>query len=113
MFTLKAALIGYILFYSFTAQSNCHEVSSLSHSLTDQEIVACLESNYEIKPIHITPLAGGADPTASVHKVETGSTTYFVKLRRVSDPERGLRINDAILDIRTCAGCGSPPIREL
>lgn len=55
----------------------------MKQSLSDQRIIDCLNSNYDIKVAKLTFLPIGADMNASVYKAEAhDQLSYFIKLKR-------------------------------
>ena len=51
--------------------------------LKDEEIIACLQDEYELNVVHIAFLPLGADRNTAVYRVVTDDETpYFLKLRR-------------------------------
>lgn len=53
------------------------------HALSDLDLIKCLNANYEIEVANLTLLPIGADPHASIYKVETcDQIPYFIKLKQ-------------------------------
>ncbi len=61
--------------------------------LSDQRIIDCLNTYYDIEVIFLTFIPKGADMNASVFKAETKNhSTYFVKLKRGQDHDIGIDV---------------------
>ena len=69
---------------------------SVKPKFNEVEIVSCLKSNYSIDAIHIVPINGGADQSASVFKVETGVEAFFLKQRSNSADDSALLVQDLL-----------------
>ena len=63
------------------------------HPLLDSTIISCLKIHYGIEVDSLTFLSLGADPNASVYKVQTqGQKAYFIKLKRGHPHDIGVEI---------------------
>lgn len=54
----------------------------IEQPLSDQRIIDCLNTDYDIKVSTLTFLPIGADMNASIYKAETHNQSYFIKLKR-------------------------------
>ncbi len=67
--------------------------------LSDQLIIDCLNTNYNIKVIRLTFLPLGADMNASVYKVEAhDQSSYFVKIKRGHHHDIGIAVVGLLID---------------
>lgn len=69
----------------------------MKNSLSDQRIINCLYTYYDIKVTTLTLLPLGADMNASVYKAETQEhSSYFVKLKRSHHPDNSIAIMELL-----------------
>jgi spectinomycin phosphotransferase len=62
-------------------------------SISDQQIIDCLNANYDMRVTALTPILLGADLHAAVYKAQTNDKqSYFVKLKRGHSQDIGALI---------------------